>query len=321
MNRRQVIAVLSALAASSVAPTATAYLRNPGGDAGGTVGPIGNFRYIYANPQLRQDFLLFLMNVFHLFPEQEFHDTLISLTQDNATDQEIYQALQQELEGIKPFLGALRYAIPALRKQKEIMAEQTAMLVDPDVAYTGHLEVGSTGRYIGILEDRFDIRGDVFLVHAKEAGFGPEDIVERGQLTRIGSHIDMGNYSTRFTEVIPARSLDMVTVFIGFHHCPIDQREDYISAVRSVMSPGGKLILRDHNCHNEDMRRMAALAHDTFNAGTDESWRFNENELRNFYSLAYIIDLLEKLGLKYDGQVYFQQGDPTLNGLMSFTRV
>ena len=33
----------------------------------------------------------------------------------------------------------------------------------------------------------------------------------------------MGNYSTAFTNVIPHNSLDIVTVFIGFHPCPLDK--------------------------------------------------------------------------------------------------
>ncbi len=281
---------------------------------------VGNFRYIYSNPELRREFLDFLTNVFHLYPEQEFHDVLIKLSRDDPSDQQVYEALQEELDDIKPFLGAFRYAIPALKKQKAIMADQTVMLLHPDSRYEGHLEIGSTGRYISVLKDRLDITGDVFLLHTQEGGYGPEDIVERGQLAKIGTHIDMGNYSTEFARVIPKNSLDLVTVYIGFHHCPLHKREEFISAVIDVIRPGGRLILRDHDAHNEDMWRMAALAHDTFNAGIEESWQFNDNELRNFYSLRFIIDYLENLGLKHGGQLYFQRGDPTRNGLTAFTK-
>ena len=88
-----------------------------------------------------------------------------------------------------------------------------------------------------------------------------------------------------------------------------------------LIRPGGKLILRDHDAHNEDMWRMAALAHDTFNAGIDETWQFNHDELRNFYSLRFIIDYIENLGLEHSRQLYFQRGDPTRNGLTAFTKV
>lgn len=293
------------------------------GSIAGTVssGDVGNFEYVYSNPALRRNFLAFLTNVFHLYPEQEFHDVLVRLSKPGTSDRDIYAALQQELSEIQPFLGALRYAIPALSKQKAIMAEQTLKLLDPDARYEGHLEIGSTGRYISVLEDELDIRGDVFLLHTREAGYGPEDIVERGQLGKIGKYIDLNDYSPQLANIIPPGSLDLVTVFIGFHHCPLSKRKAFISSVRDVIRPGGTLILRDHDAHNEDLRRTAALAHDTFNAGTDETWQFNASELRNFYSLRFIIDTLEELGFTHRGKTLFQPGDPTRNGLTAFTRV
>ena len=282
---------------------------------------IGNFRYIYSDPQLKREFLDFLTNVFHLYPEHELHAALSRLATSQDSDREVYEALQAELGDLSPFLGAFRYAIPALIKQKQTMANQTLMLVDPDARYDGHLEIGSTGRYIGILEDRLDITGDVFLLHTREAGYGPEDIVDRGQLAKIGTHIDMGNYSTEFANVIPHNSLDMVTVFIGFHHCPLETRREFISAVRDVIRPGGVLILRDHDCYDEDSWRMAALAHDTFNAGTNETWQFNADELRNFYSIRFIIDLVEDTGFRNNSMLLFQPGDPTRNALTAFRKI
>lgn len=315
MNRRECIAQLGALLAATLSPAAFASSNTTRSE------DIGNFRYIYSDPQLKREFLDFLTNVFHLYPEQELHAALSRLALSRDTDRQVYEALQAELGDLSPFLGAFRYAIPALVKQKKIMASQTLQLVDPDARYDGHLEIGSTGRYIGILEDKLDITGDVFLLHTREAGFGPEDIVDRGQLAKIGTHIDMGNYSTEFANIIPHNSLDMVTVFIGFHHCPLETRRQFISAVRDVIRPGGVLILRDHDCHDEDSWRMAALAHDTFNAGTEESWQFNADELRNFYSIRFIIDLVEDTGFRNNNRLLFQPGDPTRNALTAFRKI
>jgi len=314
MNRRECMARLGAILGATLSPGLFAAEPTTRGD------DVGNFRYIYSDPRLRREFLDFLTNVFHLYPEHDLHAALERLAMSKDTDRQVYEALQAELGDMSPFLGAFRYAIPALAKQKKIMAGQTLMLVDPDATYDGHLEIGSTGRYIGILEDKLDITGDVFLLHTQEAGYGPEDIVDRGQLTKIGTHIDMGNYSTEFANIIPHNSLDMVTVFIGFHHCPLDTREQFISAVRDVLRPGGVLILRDHDCHDENAWRMAALAHDTFNAGTDETWQYNANELRNFYSIRYIIDLVQDTGFRNNNMLLFQPGDPTRNALTAFTK-
>lgn len=309
---------MAGLGALLAAPLSPSLFASVAADASGNV---GNFRYIYSDPGLKRAFLDFLTNVFHLYPEHELHETIARLAMSRESDRQVYEALQAELGDLSPFLGAFRYAVPALNKQKKIMADQTLRLLDPDATYDGHLEIGSTGRYIGILEDRLDITGDVFLLHTREAGYGPEDILDRGQLGKIGTHIDMGNYSTRFADVIPHDSLDMVTAFIGFHHCPLEKRRAFISAVRDVLRPGGLLILRDHDCHNEDAWRVAALAHDTFNAGTEETWTFNAAELRNFYSIRFIIDLVEDSGFRNNNMLLYQPGDPTRNALTAFIKV
>lgn len=281
----------------------------------------GNFHYIYSDPKLRERFFDFYKNVFHLYPENEFHGLIDKLTKKYRNDEQIYTALQASLDDIKPFLSNFRYALPALAKQKQEMTSQTLQLLDNKKHYKGYLEIGTTGRYLSQLEDELSISDERYLLHTQQAGYSPEDMIERGQFTKIGKFVDMGDYATDFTKVIQPNSLELVTVYIGFHHCPIEKREAYISAVRDVIKPGGKLILRDHDANNQDMLHIAALAHDTFNAGTLENWKTNQNEVRNFYSLKFIIDYLDKLGLRYDGKVLFQKGDPTRNGLMSFTRV
>lgn len=281
----------------------------------------GNFNYIYSDPVLRQEFFDFLVNVFHLYPENELHELIGALTEAHHDDQAIYQQLQSEIKDIKPFLSELRYAVPALFKQKSVMTQQTLQFLDPDKKYNGYLEMGSTGRYIGRLENKLKIKDDVFLLHTEKPGYSPLDILDREQIPKIGEFIDMGNYSSQFAQAIPSNSLDIVTVYIGFHHCPLEKREEFITSICDLLRPGGKLILRDHDAHNEDMRRMAALAHDTFNAGTNETWSTNQYELRNFYSMEFIVRYIEKIGLKHEGTVLFQEGDPTRNGLTSFIKV
>ena len=55
---------------------------------------------------------------------------------------------------------------------------------------------------------------------------------------------------------------------------------------------------------------MVALVHDVFNMGTNESWEYNNKEVRNFYSLDFICGFIEKIGFKFDKRTLFQEGDP-----------
>ncbi len=282
---------------------------------------IGNFRYIYGNRVYREEFKAFLVNVFHLYPEDELHELIASVATTTDSDRAAYRGLQAQLDDIKPFFGDLTYSLPTLNKQKTVLADQTLELLGGGRRYEGYLELGSNGRFLDSLEERLDIVGDAFIISEKTPTNSLIDILDRGQLTDAGTFVAFNDYRPDIAARVPARSLDLVTVYIGFHHCPIDLREAFIASIRDVLRPGGALVVRDHNVHDEKMWRMVALAHDVFNMGTNEPWGRNERERRNFYALATLDTMLTRAGFKSDGRRLYQEGDPTLNALMLYRKV
>lgn len=281
---------------------------------------IGNFKFIYDNEKYRNDFFSFLVNVFHLYPEKEFHQLIAQVTTDKQFDDAIYQEVQQQLKNIKPLLSDLTYALPALNKQKKVITQQTLKLL-PDVKKVdGYLEFGSTGRYLDELEEHLKIRGDICFIDSKPASFAADSIVDRGQLSKAGRFLPLNNYDTQIAKNLPKNSFDLVTVYIGFHHCPPHLREEFITSIRDVLKPNGKLIIRDHDASNEKMLRIVALAHDVFNLGTKETLEYNKKEERYFYSLEFLGKMMNKFGFKSAGEKLLQDGDPTLNTLMVYTK-
>jgi len=280
-----------------------------------------NFRYIYGQNDYKTQFHDFLSNVFHLFPEDDMHQLIAEASNEYPSDEQIYKNLQSEVENIQPFLAAFTYAIPALKKQKQVMATQTHALLPEKKHYEGYLEVGSTGRYLDSLEEVLNIEGDVFYLSEKAPTYSFEDMVDRGQIFKGGEFISLNNYASNLTNTVPTNSIDLATVYIGFHHIPFELREEFITSIRDVMKPGASLILRDHNAHNEKMMKMVALAHDVFNMGTNENWEYNAQELRNFYSLETLNKMLVAYGFQSSGEALYQHGDPTLNALMHYKKV
>lgn len=281
----------------------------------------GNFAYVYGNAALREEFKKFLVNVFHLYPEDDLHALIAQALQQGLSDQEVYRQVQAQLGGIKPLLGDVTYSLPTLAKQKRVLAHQTALLLGERRRYEGYLEIGSNGRFLDSLEERLDIVGDSFTMSDRAPTNSAIDIVDRGQLRRAGPFIALNDYRPKLGQHVPAGSVDLVTVYIGFHHCPLELRPEFMGEIRQVLRPGGALIVRDHNVHNEKMWRMVALAHDVFNMGTKETWQYNEDERRAFYSLATLDRTLASAGFKAHARRLLQQGDPTLNTLMLYTRV
>ena len=282
---------------------------------------LSNFRYIYGRNEYKNEFHDFLRNVFHLFPEDEMHQLINKASNELGNDEQIYKNLQTEVESIQPFLAAFTYAIPALKKQKRVMANQTHTLLPEKKRYEGYLEVGSTGRYLDSLEEVLNIQGDVFYLSEKAPTYSFEDMIDRGQIFKGGEFIALNNYASNLGNTIPVNSIDLATVYIGFHHIPFDLREEFIVSIRDVMKPGASLILRDHDAHNEKMLKMVALAHDVFNMGTNENWNYNAQELRNFYSLETLDKMLVAYGFESSGEKLYQEGDPTLNALMHYKKV
>jgi SAM-dependent methyltransferase len=280
-----------------------------------------NFHRIYGNRADRADFRHFLENVFHLYPEEDFHKLILRLTAQYPTDGEIYRHLSERLPEITPRLSALRYALPALHKQKVEMAEQTVELLGKDRSAVGYAEIGTTGRYLGGLRKSVDVRGPVYVVNDVAPIYSAEDIIERGQVRKVGTYVDMTGYPEFDRGQIAPDSVQLVTNFIGFHHAPADRLDGFVRAIHRMMAPGGRLIVRDHDVDGERMDAMVGLAHDVFNAGVGIGWSDNAAQIRNFRSLRDLTAYLEARGFRRAETVKYQSGDPTKNGLMMFTKL
>jgi len=280
-----------------------------------------NFKQIYSSFTLKKEFYKFLKNVFNLFPENDLHKLISDAAVTQRNDQAIYLEVQSKLDKITPVFSTFNYALPSLMKQKDEMAMQTLQLLGEGGTYKGYLEIGSSGRYLDYLEEKVDIEGERYYADGKEPGYSITEMVDRGQIKIGAKYIPLADYKTQYAEIIPKESLDLVTIYIGFHHCPLDLRVPFISSIRDTLRTGGKLILRDHDCDTEEQKALVALAHDAFNMGTKESWEYNSAEIRNFYSLDFICTFVEQIGFKFDKRTLFQEGDPTKNALMLFTKI
>jgi len=339
-TRRETLRMMTCLAAAVALDHATAHAAaEPGtvtpivppagapaaadSENGYAVGHSSNFHAIYQDPKLKAAFLLFLTNVYHLYPENDFHQLIAQAVHDGQTDRQIYALVQSRLNRVKPFLADLRYSLPALAKQKTEMARETLSLLGPHPSINGYMEIGTTGRYISRLKDNLSLSGDLVLVNILEPSYTPIDIAERGQLSKLGRFVSLHDYAPISPADVPDRSLDVVANYIGFHHSPPEKRDAFVRSVARVLRPGGRLILRDHDVNSDDMNRMVALAHDVFNMGLGVPWQTNQREIRNFTSLAAMVTYLEGFGLKSVPAlpVEFQGGDPTHNALMSFVKV
>lgn len=78
--------------------------------------------------------------------------------------------------------------------------------------------------------------------------------------------------------------------------------------------------MRDHDVSSSEMVHFVGLAHDVLNCGLELPWETNNCEVRNFTSLAVLIELLVSAGFVPDDRRLLQDGDPTFNTLIKFIK-
>lgn len=261
----------------------------------------------------------FLQNVFRLYPEDRFHLLIRQACEKHGNDEAVYRHLQQQLPTIKPALGDLRFAVPALRKQKLEMAHQTLELLGDLRRINGYVEIGTTGRYVSALRKHVRFDGAIILVNDFAPGNSPQEFLERGAVRKIGSYQPLNAYAPLSPQIGDA-SMDVVSCYIGLHHMTEQTLQPFIASIARVLRPGGLFILRDHDVRTAEMFRFVSLIHSVFNAGTGASWEQNRGELRHFVAVEEWVRRLAAVGLIDQGSRLLQPHDPSENVLMAFRR-
>ena len=262
----------------------------------------------------------FLQNIFRLYPEDRFHTLLKTASRELKSDEKIYKKVQSELPTIKPFLADFTLSLPALKKQKQVIKAQTLQLLGSRTELDGYVEIGSPGRYISALKSAIKLTGPVYLVNDVAPSNSPADILERGQIRKIGAFVPLGNYQPISSAYIKNESVDLVTCYIGIHHAAQDILPKFIESIRRILRPGGLFVLRDHNAATPEMVQFCSAIHTVFNLGTKVSWETNDQELRFFNSADFWSNYLKAHGFKDSGARLLQDHDPSDNALMLFTK-
>lgn len=277
------------------------------------------FKAVFSNTAQSDGFYQFLQNIFHIWPEDKFHALLKDASAKLATDKAIYEHVQASLPSIKPFLQPLTYALPALTKQKREMSAQTVKLLGDRRAFNGYLEIGSTGRYISDLRKHVSVTGPIYLTNDIAPSNSPGDMMERGQLGKLGTFFPL-DYAPLDSKGIPAASVDLATCYIGLHHCPPEQLDAFVKSVRRVLRPGGLFVMRDHDVRTPEMANFVSLVHTVFNLGLDVPWATNEHESKTFKSADGWAQYVVARGFRDLGPRLLQQNDPSDNTLMAFVK-
>jgi FAD/FMN-containing dehydrogenase/SAM-dependent methyltransferase len=282
--------------------------------------PSSEFHRVFGDVRSADAFYRFLQTVFRTVPEDRFHHLIGQACALHRDEESVYRYLQQQLPSIRPPLADLRYALPSLFKQKREMVRQTLSVLGEQRRFDGYAEIGSKGRYARGLAAELAISGPRYFIDDTPPTMSPVDLMERGQLSRLGRHVPLAGYAPLPVAQMPDGCVEFVTCYVGLHHMTPDTLTAFLASVRRVLKPGGLFVVRDHDVKTPDMRALVSLAHTVFNAGLGERWETNRDELRFFDSADSWVRRLAEAGFDDTGHRVLQDHDPTDNTLMCFVR-
>lgn len=282
--------------------------------------PTSEFHAVFDQTKPRDAFYRFLQVVFHLYPEDKFHHLIGEVTKTETSDERIYKTIQDRLPNIKPFLSELTYALPALKVQKREMTRQMLELLPPGAQVNGYVEIGSPGRYISDLRKHLPVHDPIYLINDVAPTYSPADIMERGQLTKLGTFIESHDFEPISPNDIPNESVDLVTCLIGLHHTRPEQLPGFLASIRRILRPSGWFILRDHDVKTPDMAAFVSLVHTVFNLGLNITWETDQQDYKDFKPIDTWSQLITKAGFTDSGKRLLQAKDPSDNTLVLFTK-
>jgi hypothetical protein len=277
------------------------------------------FHQVFGDVLLSDAFYRFLQAVFNTVPEDRLHHLIRQACQLHRDEESVYRHIQREFGTIKPVLADLTHALPALVRQKQEMTRQTLQVLGDRRQFTGYAEIGSKGRYWRGLAGALKFKGPKYFIDERPQSFSPPDIMERGQIARLGTQLPLDDYAP-LPESIADQSLDFVGCYVGLHHMTVARLVPFLASIRRVLRPGGVFIVREHDVRDESLRAIVSLAHTVFNAGLAETWETNTAELRFFEQIPTWTKRLDEAGFDDSGHRVLQDNDPTDNTLLCFVR-
>ncbi len=276
-------------------------------------------------PSLRDECGRFLDNVLRQVSSEKFFELADTLKQENddLTDNALYEKLMENIDSIKSWNHTLK-KISSLTHQKKVLSQQAKTLLDGITTVDGYVEIGTPATYLTSMKSFLTTTGPRFVINDTQRW---TDYIQGYSLNPIKKFkpydhfVPLNNYDPICEDDIPSKSVDLVVCVIGLHHIPVEKLDGFVASIERILRPGGQFLLRDHDAHTPELISIVSTAHTVYNAITvGESLEAEMSEYRNFQPLSYWISLLEQHGFKSGEERILQEGDPTLNTFMKFTK-
>lgn len=279
----------------------------------------------FTHPEQRIAIASFIDNVLRQIPSESILNLVDHIKQNTGRrspldDPQLYERIRTGVMPLKGRLSTIK-VIKLINFQKQLLGKQIQALLGQAEIIQNCLEIGTPGTYSSTIRNR--INGNIYvLIEQPQA----TDILQAHSLSPskkfkgYDEFVALNDYEPISTK-IPNHSIDLIICTIGLHHVPVNKLDAFVDSIKRVLRPGGTFILREHNAHSPELVSLAYAAHSIYNAIIPQETVDSEmKETRNFQSLNYWKNLLEKHGFSIGSEEYLQDGDSTLNTFIKCTK-
>jgi len=286
--------------------------------------PTSHLKKVLLNPALKTELGKFIDNVLKQTDSKSFFKIVDTMDIAHAeNDSALYQMIQSRSHELLPRIQLFKKLF-ALNYQKTVLSKQLRSLIHKK-HISGSVEIGTPGTYLSSIAGHIKLSNDIYVINDKQR---ITDTLQAFSLKPLNGFVpnnrfvQLHNYDPIMPADIPDNSVNMVICTIGLHHIPQEKLDGFIKSLHRILRPNGIFILREHDASGDDLVSLVSSAHSIFNIlMTQESLQSELSEYRNFRPLSYWIDLLAQHGFTVDSQRLLQQGDPTYNTLLKFTKI
>lgn len=261
----------------------------------------------------------FLSNVFQQVDVEAFMKMYEEIIENSENGKQIYQQLLERSHEVKGnLISKIKAPLMALKNERGTLANNIKKMFDPSTSIDGYAEIGFPGRMIKSMEKAMKLSGPKIVVNDQERA---TDFIQCGFPKSYDRFVALNDYEPLNLE---ENSLGIISCFIGVHHCPKDKLDAFIRSIYKSLKPGGVFLLRDHDCHSNELTKLASLIHCLFNANTGVPEKEEKNEIRNFQSADYWVNYLANRGLACVSdrdEMYVRDGDPSKNIVIKFVKL
>lgn len=294
----------------------------------GQAEPLGPFYQSLAEKEKFEEVKSFLDNVFKQLKSSDLRKIVADFKTQSTTfrDHELYEFIRKEFPKYKKWSSFLKQS-KLLQNQQRILTDQTLQLL-PQKTIENIVEIGTPGTFLSALRKKFSITGISYVLNSdnykKDLFYNFSWRPFKGFKSYDFAY-NLNDYSPITEDIIPSSSVEAVVFYTGLHHIPSEKLNAFIHSIVRILKPGGSLIVREYNCDNAQLMTLITTTHSLYNAiAKNIPFEEEQNEIRNFKPLQEWIEFMKGAGLKlelYNDQPgLLQDGDPTKNTLLKFTK-